>query len=212
MPRTSEIGGLSDVSAQDLLDQASLEVHGKKLAQQPLSQRNAILGGAVLLVFIFLVFGFGGDGGHDLPFNWKSRLVGERPPEGPLTGVLFGELFEFDRAVLLPAARSLQIDDTLGRRVHLEVRCGREPDCAIGAVVSVTRPVTGAIERGADVPPKIVVEDTNGAPLLTTERGFVVILKIGDREGMEVPVRMYLCLQDEDQGFLGGSFRARIEE
>lgn len=212
MPRTSEIGGLTEVSAQDLLEQATLAVHGQQLAKEPLSQRNAILGGAAILLVILLVFGFGGDGGYDIPFGWRSNLVGEVPPEVPLTGVLFGELFELEDAVILPAANSLQIDDVLGRRVHLDVRCGRDQDCPIGTTIAVTRPVEGSLARGEDVPPKVIVEAENGSRLLTTERRYVVVLKVGAREGDEAPVALYLCLQNEDQGFLGGTFRARIED
>jgi hypothetical protein len=156
-------------------------------------------------------FGFGGAGGHDLPFVWKTSLVGEVPPDTPLTGVIQGELFEFHDAVLLPGSDTIHIDDVLGRRVSIQVRCGRDEACPIGTVVSITRPPEGNLGRGDNVPPIVHVENEDGSTVVTTERGFVIIMKVGKQEGNEVPVRMYLCLPREEYGFMAGTFRARIE-
>ncbi len=195
--------------SQDLLDQIELEFSAKKAPPKaPPNSTPKIVGALALLVLfgIYLV-AVPADGGLD--FGWRQDLVGVIPPEVPVVGVIQGDTFEVVDSLVRSDSKSLTFFSEDGRKVVIKFVCTDIPGCPQQQSLAFTNQVGFAKpQRGRGHPPVIELWNDEEGPPVTVSKRYTLVLKAksdgagGSRGGV------YLCLEDEDQGFLGGQFHA----
>ncbi len=139
---------------------------------------------------------------------WRADLEGVNIPASPAAGMIHGEPFRVQDAMLENGILTLRQGQNFfaDREIKIFTFKSMEEEPYGTVFRATTKHKYGVphvhlsrMEKGKNLP-KIKIYSG----------GYSMVLRIGQREGDFVPGSIYVCLPDEQHSFVAGSFRAKI--
>ncbi len=140
--------------------------------------------------------------------TWRDNLEGVNIPTGPAVGMIHGEPFHVQDAMLENGILTLREGQNFF--ADREIKIFTFKSIKKGLYGTVFRASTKQKYGVPHVHLSWMEKGKNLPKIKIYSGGYSMVLRIGQREGDFVPGAIYVCLPDGQHSFVAGSFRAKI--
>jgi hypothetical protein len=132
--------------------------------------------------------------------GWTMDVTDAQIPDGPITGEIHGQNFEFKRAIL--RGNSLKFTSADGAE-YVVIR-------GLGAGVANQTFAADTNSPGGSLKVEIAWGENGQNNTQSFDSGYAMQLKFDSAQKRKVPGHIYLCLPDDSKSYLAGSFTVTL--